>query len=366
MQEEIVNENIDALRPSMKGLDFNDDRFPASEVAPLLQRDTVLMVKADGEFNRVTFNRDGESFALNGWGKKRTGIPALDELIGALKKTTVRKAEVLCELYAMENGKPLKLNRFISTIKSHDIQLIGEKVFIGIWDVLSVNGVKLNDQPFSVRISKAKSWTRECCHVHTLPHVQPQTLDGVLDFWQNYVVEQGYEGLVFRIPNGTVYKLKPLHDLDAVIIGVNKKAYFEKEKGQHFLDKEQVTTVKVALMEEDDTFIEVSDVASGIDPSLRKALWKLTEFKVGEDKDVIWIRPLFVVQLKYNELFQTKESRRLRFSVTGYVEMERRPFVRCRSPRLIGFRGDKQVSPQDLRISQIPDKYLIDYQKAFS
>jgi len=54
-------------------------------------------------------------------------------------------------------------------------------------------------------------------------------------------------------------------------------------------------------------------------------------------------------------------SNRLKFTGSSYMKMEKRPFVRLRNPRLLGFRPDKEVNPQALRVSQIPERYLTDY-----
>jgi ATP-dependent DNA ligase len=352
MQEEIIPRKIDEYKPNMKALDHIKD------VLPFLQKGTVLMAKVDGEFTLLNYDREGQSYTLNKWGKKRTEFPALDEFVNTLNKTAIKKAEILCELYAMENGFPLKLNKFISYVKSHNEALIANNIFIGVWDLLSVNGFPIKE-PYAWKVSEVKSWIRECRLVHVLPFIQPKTIEDVEDFWQSFVTMNGYEGIVVRPENG-IYKLKPIHDLDAVIIGINKKNKFEK--GFNLFDKENVTTMKLALMEEDGTFIEVSDVASGIDHTLRKALWQLMEFKVEEDNEVVWIQPCVVVKLQYTELFITEGSDRRRFTGSSYMDMEKRPFVRLRNPRLLGFRPDKEVNPQALRVSQIPERYLADYQ----
>jgi ATP-dependent DNA ligase len=351
MQEEIIPRKIDEYKPDMKALE------KVRDVVPLLGKNTVLMAKVDGEFTLLHYDREGQSYTLNRWGKARMSFPALDEFVNTLNKTAIKKAEILCELYAMENGLPLKLNKFISYIKSHNDTIIANNIFIGIWDLLSVNGFPIKE-PYAWRISEVRSWIRECRLVHVLPHIQPQTIEDVEDFWQTFVNMNGYEGIVVRPDNG-IYKLKPIHDLDAVIIGINKKNKYEK--GFNLFDKENVTTMKLALMEEDGTLIEVSDVASGIDHTLRKALWQLMEFKVEEDNEVVWIQPCVVVKLQYTELFITEGSNRLKFTGSSYMKMEKRPFVRLRNPRLLGFRPDKEVNPQALRVSQIPERYLTDY-----
>ncbi|RLG69504.1 MAG: hypothetical protein DRO07_02210, partial [Candidatus Iainarchaeum archaeon] len=74
---------------------------------------TVAQVKADGEFNYLRYERNGETFTLNKWGRKRMDFPALNELKEALSRQPFTEAELLVELFAMEGDKPLKLPQFI-------------------------------------------------------------------------------------------------------------------------------------------------------------------------------------------------------------------------------------------------------------
>lgn len=352
MIEAFIEKGIDHLKPTMKALKSIDEIQ--------LTEQTVVSAKVDGEFTLVVFDRNGESYTLNKWGRKRKDFPALNELIIALSQTDVQTAEFLAELYAEEKGKPLQLPNFLHYIKSGNPALIN-KIHIGIWDLISLNGQPVNT-PLTERYALIESWLQNLKTVKlnplvkTLPYITPKTKEEIEKFWQEHVVQKGYEGIVIR-NNNEFYKIKPKGEFDAVIIGINKESGYGKKT---LFEKQQVPSLKLAVMDEQGNFIEVGDCASGLTEDLRKALWKLMDFKVGEDHETVYIKPIVVVQVEYTETYN-KERRVLKFDGTKYIEIGTKPFVSLRHPRLLRFRPDKTVNPKDLRASQIPNGKPLTY-----
>lgn len=341
MKESFSNErNIDVFKPKMKVL----TRLEAVEVTA----ETVVSAKLDGEFDLLSYTRNGETYLLNRWGHRRQDFPALDEFVEAMNKTSVSHAELLCELHGKIDGKPTNLPTFIRFVKGKNREL--DKVHIGIWDLIGINNHKPNET-YIWKLEEVQRWIDGCTHVSVVPYLKPCTLQDVKDFWNVYVEKQGYEGLVIR--NGVqIYKIKPCLDVDAVIIGLNKtSSYGKKLDGfQH----QQVTSVKLGLMQDDGTFIELSDCASGITVELRKALWKLMDYKVGEDARTVYVKPIVVCTIEYTDTY--KKSRQiLKFNGEKYLTAGTKEFVSLRHPRIKRFRPDKTVTVQDLRTTQIPE-----------
>jgi len=349
MEEGKVETKIDHLKPVMKTLrSFKD--------IPIIPNQTVVMVKVDGEFTLLTYERNGQSYALNKWGHKRWDFPALNEFINLMNNTNIVKAEILCELYAKQDDKPLKLPQFIHYIKSKNPALL-DNIHIGVWDLVSIK--RLVDmaildkwsEDYYWRLEEVESWLQQGRLVKVLPYLKPQYINPQMieAFWEKRVVSEGYEGLVART-NSNIYKVKPAGEFDAVIIGINKESGYGKRT---LFEQQQVPSLRLAVMTEEGNYIEVGDCASGLNEDLRKALWKLTEHKVGEDKEILYVKPIVVVTVEYTETYK-KERRVLKFNGERYVELETTPFVSLRHPRLIRFRPDKTVNPQDLRPTQIP------------
>jgi hypothetical protein len=339
LKETIVEANL--KNPNMSTL----ERLELLDVIP---DKTVVTAKCDGELGLVVYDRNGESYTLNKWGRRRQDYPALNELIEALNKTPVTHAKFLAELYAKEDGKPLKLPQFISLVKGQDQDL--SKIHLGIFDLLMLERNPVS-YDYKWKMEEVATWLKGCSHVSVVPFTLSRTLQDVKDFWNTYVEGQGYEGLVIRQPTHT-YKIKPALEVDAVIIGLNKKTSYGK--ALDLFQQGQITSIKLALMDEKDNFIELSDCASGITADLRTLLWQLMEYKVSEDDRTVYITPVAICTVQYTDTFP-KRRELLKFDGKGYRFNGWTKFVSLRHPRLIRFRPDKDVNPQDLRLTQIPE-----------
>lgn len=325
---------------------------------------TVCAVKADGEFNYLSYDRDGETFCMNRWNKKKTGFPALNEFVEAMNKTEIQKAELLVELYAMDKGRPLMLPNYIHYMKGQDKSL-REKVFIGIWDLISINDNLIREAKqctFSNdsvtrevfcrhdwKLEEVERWVKGCKRVHVLRWIKPRNIADVKAFWKQHVDEGGYEGLIVRNSLG-IFKIKPLLEMDAVIIGINKRELMKEQK---------VTSLMLALLRDDMTFVEVGDVASGINFKLREAFWKLLDHKVGEDNGTIYVKPMVIVTVQFNAMYFKTRNRIFRFGSGAYLDplfkrVGEQKLIKMRHPRVTGFRKDKIVCLNDVGLNQIP------------
>jgi len=280
-------------------------------------------------------------------------FPALNEFSSAMKQTDIQSAELLCELYAKEQDTPLILPQFIHYVKSK-LACDHIKVHIGIFDLLSLDGQPVIKSSIW-KYQLVSSWLKDSSHASVLPYSYATTRNEVEAFWKQSVKEQGYEGLVVRANNDT-FKIKPFAELDAVIIGINKRTSYGK--GNLFAQN-QVTSLHLALMTEKGYFVEIGDVASGIDHQLRSTLWKLMDYKIDEDDDKVWIKPLIICTIEYTDLFKAR-NKVYDFQNNKYGFLWTTNLIRMKSPRLKGFRSDKKVTPQDLRKEQIPQEYLME------
>lgn len=340
MEESFSNKTkIGNLKPVMKVL----EKLELLEV----NAETVVSGKLDGEFTFLSYTRGGEAYVLNKWGHRRQDFLALNQFAEAMDKTSVNHVELLCELHAKKDGKPTNLPTFMRCIKGKNKEL--DKVQIGIWDLLKINGHTPN-QSYAWKLEEVKKWVNGCTHVSVVPFIQPRTVQDVKDFWRTCVEEGGYEGLVIR-RGDQIYKIKPCLDVDAVIIGINKKSSTGKTLRR--FKSGEVSSIKLALMQPDGSFIELSDCASGINREISRALGKLLAYKVGEDERTVYVKPIVVCTIEYTDTYQ-KDRQVLKFDGEKYTKVGMKLFVSLRHPRLIRFRRDKTVNPQDLRTTQIP------------
>jgi len=326
---------INRLKPVMKTLSKIEDVPHAEGV--------IVSGKADGEFNILEFQRNGETTITNRWGSVKTDFPAINELVQALDQTEVSHAVLKCELYAKQNGKPLKLPDLIHLERSQN-PTDHENLYLGIFDIVSINHHPVN-HPLAWKLEEVAKWVNGLRHVHVLPHRIAKNKQDLTDFWNEYVIQQGFEGVVITDEQtGNTYKAKPEGDVDVVLIALKKtKSYLRKE----------IATVRVALMKSDSLFIELGDVA-GIELPTRRKLFELTAFSTGqESREYVYIEPIVVCRVKYTDTFPAKQKT---FTYNGkqYQWIGQEDYVSLRHPRLDCFLPTKNVNPHDLRLEQIP------------
>ena len=335
MIDQTVDVNIESLLPKSKTL----PSFYALKLSP----DLVIVVKTDGEFSLVHYERNGECYTVNKWGRKRREFNALNELVEAMRKQDmIEEAEFKAEMYAVDGaGCMLQLPKFIHLAK-------GKKDFsrirLGLFNLISVNGRPVHET-YAWKLEEMKGWFKDCRLVSPLPFKRPQSHKEIADFWSFWVEQMKFEGLVAR-SNSEIWKVKPVSEVDAVIVGINKRKK---------LKDGEVTSIKLALMPDEETFLELSDCASGISHDLRRKLYAVMEkYRVKEDRDTILIKPFIVVQVEYTDTFRDSRNRCWKYVNGRFVAMRDRRFVKLRHPRLMRFRADKTASPLDLRLEQIP------------
>jgi len=311
-----------------------------------LEDTRIYPTRADGEFTAISYQRGKPLMAFNLWGTVRgESFPWLRELREALDRQPVNEAVLLAETYAAEMSMDvtskipahvLKLPEVMHHLKNGNGDQ--SKIRLGLFDLASVNGKTANSS-FDWRLQELESWVKDCALVHVLPYVQPGSRDEVRFFWEWWVVRLGYEGLFARDDQQNLYKVKKKLTLDAVIIGLNRTERWAKE---------EVTSFKIALLDKDGIFIEVGDVASGIDRQLRKALYRqLVPHSTSDHDEWVEVRPFVVVEVEATETFRQVKPRYSleegRLKQVGTVEAHS-----LRHPRLVRFRGDKTVVVEDI------------------
>lgn len=303
--------------------------------------ETVITAKLDGEFNVLKHGPD-QTYTHNLWDTLRSDLPSIAEARTTLLNQGIESAIMLAELYGVDKeGKMLRLPDFIHEIRSGD----RNRVLLGVFDLIEVNG-KAVKEGYLWRLQEVETWFDACKLVHVVPYKVVKAKDEVKELWDTWVEEEGYEGLVAHV-NGW-YKVKKKATIDAVIIGLNKKSLYEKE---------QVTSFKIALIDNRGRFIEVGDVASGIDIPLRRELWKLTKYGVKDTPETLFIQPFIVVEVEYTETFEADKPMYLyqkgRFKRFEEGVNLRVPFQSLRHPRLLRFRTDKTASKADASVDQL-------------
>jgi len=324
--------DIRSLKPAMRDLASIGD-IPLPE-------GSVVSVKLDGEFSLIAYEESQGAAIINAWGKLRKGYPALGDFEGLCRAKGYRSLKVLAEPHLVVDGKMKKLPDFLHAMKSGDPKLL-ELIRLGVWDLVEVDGTK-PVQPYAWRLQELGNTLNGSERVFVVPHIVSPTREGFDAFWAEWVVEKHYEGVVVAV-NEERYRLKPVRNIEAVIVGLNKKAK---------LLEGEATSVRIALMDGEGDFVEVGDLGTATDREMSRTLYKLMKHMAQEEAKTFYVRPIVVVELEFTATYEAVQAK-LRWNGERYVRVGTVNFFSLREPRLTRFRSDKRPIPSDVPIEQL-------------
>ncbi|MGI9474170.1 MAG: hypothetical protein ACR2NZ_21700 [Rubripirellula sp.] len=317
--------------------------------------------KIDGEFT-VLVLRDGEIFSINPGGTVRIGLPWQQEALAALKKAGIKEAMIAGELYVHNTERRPRVHD-VSTVARQPKSMDDiERLQFAVFDVISID-----DEPASE--SYPSTWqTIESLFgggekVHPVETRILSDTAGIQQLFAKWVEDEDAEGVVVRSDSAGVFKVKPRHTIDAVVVGFTEST--DDRAGM-------MHDLLLAVMREDGTLQILCRVGGGFDEDeRRKMLSDLKDRVVASEyaevnSDYVayqMVRPDWVVEISCLDLIsQTTRGGHINRMVLefdsqdGYRVVRRLPLVTVISPQFIRIRDDKQAHPKDVRLSQVSER----------
>jgi len=314
----------------------------------------IVTRKYDGEMNVIFF--DGtDAVIINRSGRIRAGLPCVEDAAAALKAAGVKQAVIPVELYLDETDGRTRVYQVMAALA--DQRQIGS-LRLAAFDLLELDGepykagsyaethAKLTQLFTSAKLSGAVE-ARSC---RSKPEVK--------DVYAEWVEKAGAEGLVVRTELPLVYKIKPRHTIDVVVVG-----YSEDTEGK----SAQVRSLLLALMPAPGEYQIVGKTGNGFGEDVKRDLLaKLSQQTVesayieADSNHVAFhmVRPQMVIELMINDvLFDTLtgyiENTVLGFDNDRYDRLATVPGISVVYPIFQRVRDDKQGVYEDVRLSQI-------------
>lgn len=304
--------------------------------------------KIDGQSGLMDFNGEIGKFGTLG-GVIYYDLPVLDEIVKILKEKGFHKAQIVGEMAGYVDGKIIPFNETESIIKNP--QSDKTKVHWFPYQILSIDDAEFDTKSFE---DYKKTWPQlkkmfsESKYVHP---VKDESGDGpkiIKETWNQYVLKEKNEGIVVRLDNNKVYKVKPTYSYDLVIVAVGDK------KGKNW-PKKQIGMTLMAFMDKNKIFRTAGHIGTGWSRKEGQELYSWAQKnKVGEDDTYIWVKPEKIVEVEW-ERTTIKEMPSYEYSHGGYKSVGKKMSGTIVKPRFIRYRTDKSVTPSDLRLTQIPD-----------
>lgn len=309
--------------------------------------------KYDGEYAFIIHDH-GQTVTVNRSGRVRRGIPCIEEVGRLLEEAGVRQAMLGAEIYVVKGNRRGRLNDLLAAFA--DKKRIGT-LHLAVYDIVRLDGEPL-------RGSYERMWSRLhelFRHGERVREVDMQVARSpaeVLDIYDQWVVREHSEGLVVRLDLPFVYKVKPRHSIDAVVVGFSEGVGAEKG---------QVRSLLLALMPREGRYQITGRVGSGLNAPLRHRLFNdlsrqvmPSEFVETDANFVAFrmVRPATVVEITVGDLlYETEAGPKLNtvleidegiYRIAGTVEG-----VKFLAPVFVRIRDDKRADAGDVRLTQI-------------
>lgn len=316
--------------------------------------------KLDGEFNCLVY-RHGQALLINPGGTVRTGLPATDEAAKLLQAQGIDSAILVGELHSMSpDGKRERIHDVVRFARAPQSQAELDALHFSVFDILEQNAARPWAN-FSETWQEIDKLFGQGQRVQPVPTTVVKNSQEVEKLFQDVVDEKGGEGIVLRSDSAGLFKIKPRHTLDAVIIG------FTESTGDR---AGMMHDLLLAVRRKDDTFHVLCRVGGGFSEELRRSLLSdlkdlLVESEYAEvNSDHVayqMVEPKLVVEISCLDLISqsTRGAPLSRMTVDWdepartYRIVRRLPLVSVISPQFVRFREDKTIAYADIRIDQV-------------
>ena len=335
-------------------LETAKQRLPAAD-------DYFISRKIDGEFTCLVY-RDGACLTLNPGGTVRVGAPFHAEAARLLAAAGVRSAVLGGELYVRRpDGQRPRVHDVCRVArKPADADEVASLCF-AVFDVYELEGA----DPSS-RYGDALAEARRLCEGGDRVHVV-ETVNGdrkqVFSQYRRWVEQDGAEGVVLRSDATGLFKIKPRHSLDLVVLGFSDG--IDDRAGM-------LHSLLVGVPRDGDSFQVVGRVGGGFSDEARGELLRQLQEQVVES-DVVevnsdqvgyrMIAPGPVVELTCLDIIsRTSQGSTIDRMVLDWNSRQRRwegvrrlPLCSLLSPQFVRLRDDKRATPEDVRLTQLAD-----------
>ena len=318
--------------------------------------------KIDGEFT-VLVLRNGEVFSINPGGTVRIGLPWQQEALEALQKANITEAMIAGELYVHNTERRPRVHDVSTVARQPQSDEDLNKLRFAVFDIISVND-QAPGEAFADTYQRLEAIFGDGTLVHPVETELGGDTGAIEKQFKKWVEGEDAEGLVVRSDSVGLFKVKPRHTLDAVVIGFTEST--DDRAGM-------LHDLLLAVMRHDGTMHILCRVGGGFNEEQRRTMLSdLKDMVVPSEyaevnSDYVayqMVRPDWVVEISCLDLIsQTTRGGVINRMVLDYDSPEegfkvvrRLPLVTVISPQFIRIREDKTAHPKEVRIGQVSEQ----------
>lgn len=313
--------------------------------------------KIDGHLQLVVFNGK-QIFIIGRNGTVRSKLPCLETVKSMLTRKKVKSFIAGAELYAQKEEERARVYDVIAALSDKNtIHTLG----LAFFDILEMNGESMKTAGYEAIFDKLSDLFPNTGQAHVVETRHVKSKSDVRYLFDKWVEEEGGEGLVVRGDMPFMYKIKPKHTFDAVVVGYVEGVNERKGK---------VKTMLFAFMREPDVYHVVGKVGNNLSEEQRKELFDTLSQKhvdstyIESDNDGVafhMVHPEMIIEVGCNDIMTENTYGKalvnnvIQFDGSKYSLQNTVPGVRFIYPMFERIREDKSNTLEDIRFSQITD-----------
>ena len=314
-------------------------------------------LKLDGQLHFLA-KVAGEVFLYNIKGRVISGLPLLET--AAQQLADLDQALIAGELYyADAQGRPRVYD--VTKCLSANGAANAKGLAFAAFDLLEMDNASCRGWGFDEKQAKLAEWFSDEGHCHSVEQHDIDT-QGLSQLYKKWVVDGDEEGIVcVDEDNHTIYKIKPKHNVDAVILGFTESPDVA----------DSIRVLLTGLMRPDGSFQVFAKVGTGFDEEQRRDLFKQlsamavpSAFKTTDRNHTLFtmVKPEIVIEMAFHDLIYENTAGKpemkpvLKYDAEqGYETLLPQAFVSVLGPVFKRFREDKGITPEDLRLTQLQE-----------
>jgi hypothetical protein len=313
--------------------------------------------KMDGHLQLIVF--DGEHvFMMGRRGIIRTGLPCLEETKSILVDKGVTSIIAAAELYMQKDDR----SRVYDVIAALSHEEMVETLGLAFFEILELQGQSLKTVPYETIYNKLAEIFPETGLAHVVETRIVKSKADIHYLFGKWVEEESHEGLVVRGGDMPfMYKIKPKHTFDVVIVG-----YVEGVNDR----KGMVKSLLFAFMREPGIYQIAGKVGNNLSEDERKQFLDTLSQKhvdstyIETDNEGIafhMVSPEIVIEVGCNDIMtentysEALVNNLVKFGDGKYSLYNSIPGVRFIYPVFERIRDDKSNNIDDIRFSQLTD-----------
>ncbi|MBF0103036.1 MAG: ATP-dependent DNA ligase, partial [Desulfobacterales bacterium] len=293
----------------------------------------------------------------------RTGLPCLEQAKIRFQEKKLSSVIAAAELYMQKQNERSRVYDVIAALS--DERTI-DKLGLAFFDILEINGQSLKSAPYETVFQHLNDIFPKTGQAHVIETHVAKSKSVIPKFFAEWVQEQGEEGIIVRCDMPYMYKIKPKHTFDVIIVG------YVEGVNEH---KGKVKTLLFALMRESGTYQVIGRVGNNLSEDDRQKYYDILSQNhvdstyIESDNDGVafhMVQPEIVIEVGCNDILLENTygnpmlNNVLQYDQHRYSLYNTVPGVRFIHPMVERMRDDKTNVFEDIRFSQVSDLIYIE------